>query len=297
VRRDNVNDLLAFIAVARERSFTKAAKKAGLSQSALSHTVAQLEARLGIRLLTRTTRAVAPTEAGQRLLDSIGPSFDEIEAQVAALSELRDKPAGTIRIVASDFAINCVLWPKLKKFLTKYPDIKVELSRDNGLTDIVTQRYEAGVRMGEQLAKDMISVRIGPDMRFAVVGAPSYFKAHPEPSRLQDLVGQNCITERHATSGGIWAWEFEEKGREVKIRVDGQLVFNNSYDAIGAALDGFGLAYVPEEIALPHLKNGRLKRVLEKWSPYWDGYYLYYPSRRQSSPAFLAVVDALRHRA
>ena len=295
MRRDNVNDLLAFIAVARERSFTKAAKKAGLSQSALSHTVGQLEGRLGIRLLTRTTRAVSPTEAGQRLLESIGPSFDEIESQVAALSELRDKPAGTIRIVASDFAINCVLWPKLKKFLTKYPDIKVELSRDNGLTDIVTQRYDAGVRMGEQLAKDMISVRIGPDMRFAVVGAPSYFKAHPEPSRPQDLMGHNCITERHATSGGIWAWEFEEKGREIKIRVDGQLVFNNSYDAIDAALDGFGLAYVPEEIALPHLK-GKLKRVLEKWSPYWDGYHLYYPSRRQSSPAFVAVVDALRHR-
>ena len=296
MRRDNVNDLLAFIAVARERSFTKAAKKAGLSQSALSHTVAQLESRLGIRLLTRTTRAVSPTEAGQRLLDSIGPSFDEIESQVAALSELRDKPAGTIRIVASDFAIKFVLWPKLKKLLTKYPDIKVELSRDNGLTDIVTQRYDAGVRMGEQLAKDMISVRIGPDLRFAVVGAPAYFKTRTEPSRLQDLVGHSCITERHATSGGIWAWEFEEKGREVKIRVEGQLVFNNSYDAIDAALDGFGLSYVPEEIALPHLKNGKLKRVLEKWSPYWDGYHLYYPSRRQSSPAFVAVVDALRHR-
>lgn len=296
MRRDNVNDLLAFIAVARERSFTKAAKKAGLSQSALSHTVAQLESRLGIRLLTRTTRAVSPTEAGQRLLDSIGPSFDEIESQVAALSELRDKPAGTIRIVASDFAINYVLWPKLKKFLPKFPDIKVELSRDNGLTDIVTQRFDAGVRMGEQLAKDMISVRIGADMRFAVVGTASYFKRNPEPSRPQDLVGHNCITERHATSGGIWAWEFEEKGREIKIRADGQLVFNNSYDAIEAALDGFGLAYVPEEIALPHLKNGRLKRVLEKWSPYWDGYHLYYPSRRQSSPAFVAVVEALRHR-
>ena len=296
MRRDNVNDLLAFIAVARERSFTKAAKKAGLSQSALSHTIRQLEERLGVRLLTRTTPAVSPTEAGQRLLDSIGPSFDEIESQVAALSDLRDKPAGTIRIVASDFAINYVLWPKLKKFLPKYPDIKVELSRDNGLTDIVTQRFDAGVRMGEQLAKDMISVRIGPDMRFAVVGTASYFKTNPEPSQPQDLVGHNCITERHATSGGIWAWEFEEKGREIKIRIDGQLVFNNSYDAIGAALDGFGLAYVPEEIALPHLKSGRLKRVLEKWSPHWDGYYLYYPSRRQSSPAFVAVVDALRYR-
>jgi DNA-binding transcriptional LysR family regulator len=297
VRRDNVNDLLAFLAVARERSFTRAAKKAGLSQSALSHTIRQLEERLGVRLLTRTTRAVAPTEAGQRLLDSIGPSFDEIEAQVAALSELRDKPAGMIRIVASDFAIRSVLWPKLRAFLPKFPDIKVELSRDNGLTDIVTQRFDAGVRLGEQLAKDMISVRIGPDIRFAVVGTPAYFKKNPEPARPQQLVQHNCITERHATSGGIWAWEFEERGQEIKIRVDGQLVFNNSYDVIDAALGGFGLAYVPEEIALPHIKNGRFNRVLEKWSPYWSGYHLYYPSRRQSSPAFVAVVNALRHRA
>lgn len=297
VRRDNVNDLLAFLAVARERSFTRAAKKAGLSQSALSHTIRQLEERLGVRLLTRTTRAVAPTEAGQRLLESIGPSFDEIEAQVAALSELRDKPAGTIRIVASDYAIKNVLWPKLKKFLPSFPDIMVELSRDNGLTDIVTQRFDAGVRMGEQLAKDMISVRIGPDIRFAVVGSPSYFKNNPEPTRPQDLVRHNCITERHATSGGIWAWEFEERGREIKIRVAGQLVFNNSYDVIDAAVDGFGLAYVPEEIALPYIAKGRLKRALEKWSPYWDGYHLYYPSRRQSSPAFVAVVEALRYRA
>ena len=296
MRRDNINDLLAFIAVARERSFTKAAKKAGLSQSALSHTIAQLEGRLGIRLLTRTTRAVSPTEAGQRLLDGIGPSFDEIELQVAALSELRDKPAGTIRIVASDFAINAVLWPKLKNFLTKYPDIKVELSRDNGLTDIVTQRYDAGVRMGEQLAKDMISVRIGPDIRFAVVGAPSYFKQHTEPARPQDLVGHICVNDRHATSGGIWAWEFEERGREIKIRVDGQLIFNNSFDIINAAIDGFGLAYIPEEIAIPYVNRGKLKRVLEKYSPYWDGYHLYYPSRRHPSPAFQALVVALRHR-
>ena len=297
MRRDNVNDLLAFIAVARERSFTKAAKKAGLSQSALSHTVAQLESRLGIRLLTRTTRAVSPTEAGQRLLDSIGPSFDEIELQVAALSELRDKPAGTIRIVAADFAIKSVLWPKLKSFLTKYPDVKVELSRDNGLTDIVTQRYDAGVRMGEQLAKDMISVRIGPDIRFAVVGAPSYFKRHTEPVRPQDLVGHICVNDRHATSGGIWAWEFEERGREISIRVDGQLIFNNSFDIINAALDGFGLAYVPEEIAVPYVNKGKLTRVLEKYSPYWDGYHLYYPSRRHPSPAFQALLVALRHRA
>jgi DNA-binding transcriptional LysR family regulator len=199
--------------------------------------------------------------------------------------------------VASDYAIKSVLWPKLRKFLPEYSDIEVELSRDNGLTDIVTQRYDAGVRMGEQLAKDMISVRIGPDIRFAVVGTPSYFKKNPEPSHPPDLARHNCITERHPTSGGIWAWEFQEKGREIKIRVDGQLVFNNSYDATDAALDGFGLAYVPEEIVKVHIAKGRLTRVLERWSPYWDGYHLYYPSRRQSPPAFLAVVDALRHRA
>jgi DNA-binding transcriptional LysR family regulator len=296
VRRDNVNDLLAFLAVARERSFTRAAKKAGLSQSALSHTIRQLEERLGVRLLMRTTRAVAPTEAGQRLLESIGPSFDEIEAQVAALSELREKPAGTIRIVASDFAIRSVLWPKLRTFLPKVPDIKVELSRDNSLTDIVTQRFDAGVRMGEQLAKDMISARIGPDFRFAVVGSKSYFKNNPEPLRPQDLVRHTCINVRLPTYGGLYAWEFEEKGQEIKIRVDGQLVFNNIYNVLDAAIDGFGLAYVPEEIALPHIAKGRLKRILEEWSPYWDGYYLYYPSRRQSSPAFVALVEALRHR-
>lgn len=294
--RENVNDLLAFLAVARERSFTRAAARIGVSQSALSHTIRQLETRLGIRLLTRTTRAVSPTEAGERLLHSIGPHFDQIESEIEALSELRDKPAGTIRITASDYAINYVLWPKLRKFLPNYPDIKVELMLDNGLSDIVTERYDAGVRMGEQLAKDMISARIGPDFRFAVVGSKSYFRKNAEPSRPQDLVNHACINIRFPTSGALWAWEFEEKGREVKIRVDGQLAFNNIYYVLQAALDGFGLAYVPEEIALPHIAKGRLKRVLEKWSPFWDGYYLYYPSRRQSSPAFIALVEALRHR-
>jgi len=294
--RETVSDLLAFLAVARERSFTRAAAKCGVSQSALSHTIRQLEAQLGVRLLTRTTRAVSPTEAGQRLLDGIGPHFDEIDAQVDALSDLRDKPAGTIRISASDYALNHVLWPKLRKFLPKYPDIKVELMLDNGLTDIVSERYDAGVRMGEQLAKDMISARIGPDFRFAVVGAPAYFKNRRVPSHPRELVQHICINERMPTSGGIWAWEFEEKKRELKIRVEGQLVFNNVYNVVDAALEGFGLAYVPEEIALPHLAKGRLKRVLEEFSPYWDGYYLYYPSRRQSSPAFIALVEALRHR-
>jgi DNA-binding transcriptional LysR family regulator len=295
--RENVNDLLAFLAVARERSFTRAAAKVGVSQSALSHTIRQLEARLGIRLLTRTTRAVSPTEAGERLLASIGPHFDEIEAQVEALSELRDKPAGTIRITAADYAIKHVLWPKLRKFLPQYPDIKVELVLDNGLTDIVTERYDAGVRMGEHLAKDMISARIGPDFRLAVVGAKSYFADHPEPTHPKDLVGHTCINFRLPTFGGLYAWEFEENGRELKIRVEGQLTFNNIFNALDATLDGFGLAYIPEEIILPYVAEGRLVRVLQEWSPYWDGYHLYYPSRRQSSPAFVALVGALRHRA
>lgn len=278
--RHNINDLLAFIAVARERSFTRAAAKAGVSQSALSHTIRQLEAKLGVRLLTRTTRAVSPTEAGEKLLNGIGPHFDEIEAEIDALSELRDKPSGSIRITASDHAIKFALWPKLRKFLPNYPEVKVELVRDNGLTDIVTQRFDAGVRMGEQLAKDMISARISPDFRFAVVGAKSYFKKHPKPRHPQDLVRHVCINERLPTFGGFWPWEFEKKGRELKIRVSGQVSFNNSYDSLEAAIDGIGLAYMPEDIALPHIAKGRLMHVLEDWSPPWDGYYLYYPSRR-----------------
>jgi DNA-binding transcriptional LysR family regulator len=296
VARQNINDLLTFLAVARERSFTRAAAKIGVSQSALSHTIRQLEARLGVRLLTRTTRAVSPTDAGERLLMGIGPHFDEIEAQVDALNELREKPAGTVRITAADYAISSVLWPKLQKFLPKHPDIKVELMLDNGLTDIVTERYDAGVRMGEQLAKDMISARIGPDFRFAVVGAKSYFTRHAEPTKPQDLIRHTCINYRFPTSGGLWAWEFEESGREIKIRVDGQLTFNNIFHALDAALAGLGVAYVPEEIAQTYIAKGRLRRVLESWCPYWDGYYLYYPNRRQSSPAFVALVEALRHR-
>jgi DNA-binding transcriptional LysR family regulator len=294
--RQNVNDLIAFLAVARGRSFTKAAASLGVSQSALSHTVRQLEARLGVRLLTRTTRAVSPTEAGERLLERIGPHFDQIDIEIDALNELRERPAGTVRIVAPDYAIANVLWPKLQGFLRQYPDIRIELLLDNGLTDIVTGRYDAGVRMGEQLAKDMISARIGPDFRFAVVGAPSYFADHAVPVRPQDLTQHRCINYRFPTSGALYVWEFEEDGREVKVKVDGQWVFNNIFHVLDAALAGCGLAYVPEEIALPHLEQGRLVRVLEGWSPFWDGYYLYYPSRRQSSPAFSVLLEALRHR-
>lgn len=294
--RDTVNDLAAFIAVAREQSFTRAAAKLGVSQSALSHTLRQLEARLGVRLLMRTTRAVSPTEAGERLLNGIGPHFDEIEAHVDALNELREKPAGTIRIVAAEYAITYVLWPKLRKFLPQYPDIKVELILDNGLTDIVTERYDAGVRMGEHLAKDMISARIGPDFCLAVVGSPAYFKNRPHPRHPKDLVGHDCINFRLPSAGGFYVWEFEDKGREIKIKVDGQLAFNNSFNSLEAALDGFGLAYIPEEMILPYVADGRLVRVLQKYSPPWDGYYLYYPSRRQASPAFVRVLAALRYR-
>ncbi len=294
--RGNLNDLLAFLAVGRERSFTKAAAKLGVSQSALSHTIRELEARLGLRLLARTTRSVSPTEAGERLLHTVGPRFEEIEAELQALSELREKPAGTIRITATDYAADTILWPKLAKLLREYPDIKLEIITDYGLTDIVAQRYDAGVRLGEQVAKDMIAVPIGPDMRMAVVGAPSYFRKRSEPKRPQDLIGHNCINLRLQTHGGLYAWEFEKGGRELKVRVEGQLVFNGTTQMLNAALAGFGLAYVPEDLAQPHLAKGRLKRVLEDWCPPFSGYHLYYPSRRQSSAAFALLVDALRYR-
>ncbi len=296
MRRGHLDDLVAFVAVGRERSFTKAAAKLGVSQSALSHTIRELEARLGVRLLTRTTRSVSPTEAGERLLHTLGPRFEEIEAELAAVSELREKPAGTIRLTATDHAADTLLWPKLTKFLARYPDIKVEIIIDYGLTDIVAQRFDAGVRAGEQVAKDMIAVRIGPDMRAAVVGAPSYFRKRPQPKRPQDLIGHTCINLRLPTHGGLYAWEFEKGGRELKVRVEGQLTFNGTFQMLNAALSGYGLAYVPEDLAQPHLAKGRLKRVLEDWCAPYSGYHLYYPSRRQSSAAFTLLVDALRHR-
>jgi DNA-binding transcriptional LysR family regulator len=294
--RENFNDLLAFLAVARDRSFTKAAAKLGVSQSALSHTVRGLEARLGLRLLTRTTRSVSPTEAGERLLLTVGHRFEEIEAELEALSELRDKPAGTIRITAGEHAAYTVLSPALAKFLPSYPDIKVEVSVDYGLTDIVAQRYDAGIRIGEDVAKDMIAVRIGPNMRMAVVGAPSYFEKRPAPKEPQDLTEHNCINLRLPTYGGLYAWEFEKGKRELKVRVDGQLVFNTITQRLDAALAGLGLAYMPEDVAQPHIARGSLTRVLEDWCPPFPGYHLYYPSRRQSSPAFRVLVDALRYR-
>ena len=276
MQREHFNDLIAFLAVARERSFTRAAAKLGVSQSALSHAISGLEARLGLRLLTRTTRSVSPTEAGERLLLTVGHRFEEIEAELEALSELREKPAGTIRITAIDYVADTILWPKLAKFLPEYPDIKVEITVDYGLTDIVAERYDAGVRSGEQVAKDMIAVRIGPDIRMAVIGAPSYFAKRSPPKKPQDLNDHSCINLRLPTHGGLYAWEFEKSGRELKVRVDGQLIFNGTAQMLNAALAGFGLAYVPEDVAQPHLAQGRLKRALDDWCPPFPGYHLYY---------------------
>jgi len=294
--RGYLSDLLAFVAVARERSFTKAAAKLGISQSALSHIIRALEERLGLRLLTRTTRSVAPTEAGERLLRTVAPRLEEIDAELAGLSELREKPAGTIRITTGEHAAVAILWPVLAKFLPKYPDIKVELNVDYGLTDIVTERYDAGVRLGEQVARDMIAVRIGPDMRMAVVGAPSYFARRPRPKKPQDLAEHDCINIRFPTYGGIYAWEFEKDGREVKVRVEGSLVFNSMALRLNAALAGLGLAYMPQDQIQPQLKSGQLIRVLADWCPPFPGYHLYYPSRRQHAPAFALLVEALRYR-
>ncbi|NKK65883.1 LysR family transcriptional regulator [Rhizobium leguminosarum bv. viciae] len=295
MERQNINDLMVFLVVARERSFTKAAAKFGVSQSALSHTLRQLEQRLGVRLLTRTTRSVSPTEAGERMLQSIGPLFDEIGSALDGLNILRDQPAGTVRLTAGDYQIQCYIWPKLRTFLQQYPDIRLELDVNYGLQDIVSEGYDAGVRFGEQIAKDMISVRIGPDVRFAVVAAESYFASRDIPRHPKDLMHHRCINLRLPTYGGLYAWEFEENGREIKVRVDGQLVFNTIYNVLEAALDGFGFAYVPEDIAKLHLGTGRLHRFLEDFSPYWEGFHLYYPSRRQSSPAFSLLVNALRY--
>ena len=294
--RQNVSDLLAFLAVARERSFTRAAAQLGVSQSALSHTVRALEARLGLRLLTRTTRSVAPTEAGERLLRSVGPRFDEIDAELAALSALRDKPSGTIRITTGEHAAEAILWPVLAGFLPDYPDIHVEISIDYGLTDIVAERYDAGIRLGEQVAKDMIAVRIAPDMRMAVVGAPAYFVRRPPPLVPEDLTTHDCINLRLPTYGGLYPWEFEKAGRELKVRVEGRLVFNTMALQLNAALAGLGLAYLPEDQASAALADGRLVRVLADWCLPFAGYHLYYPSRRQPTPAFALLVDALRAR-
>ncbi|PKE33122.1 LysR family transcriptional regulator [Rahnella sp. AA] len=294
--KENFNDLISFLVVARERSFTKAAAKLGVSQSALSHSIRGLEERLELRLLTRTTRSVAPTEAGEKMVASLGPRFAEIESELEALSEMRERPAGNIRITAGEHAVDSILWPVLKTFLAEYTDINIEITLDNALTDIVTGRFDAGIRLGEQVAKDMIAVRIGPEMSMAVVGSPSYFAHQDIPLTPPELQSHRCINMRLPTMGGIYAWEFGKDGRELKVRVDGQLTFNSLRQRIDAAITGFGLAYVPEDSVKNEIASGQLIRVLEEWCEPFPGYYLYYPSRKQHTTAFALLLDALRYK-
>ncbi|MCZ3379231.1 LysR family transcriptional regulator [Rhizobium sp. AG207R] len=294
--RENFNELLVFLAVAEERSFTKAAAKLGTSQSTLSHAVKKLEERLGMRLLARTTRSVGLTEAGERLQQSLSPRIAEIEADIEALTVYRERPAGTVRITLSNHAMESVVWPKLSSILADYPDIKLELSVDGSFRNIVADGFDAGVRLGESLEKDMIAVRIGPDWRLVAVGSPEYFRTRSAPLTPQELMRHNCIRRRLGRIGGLYAWEFEKDGEEIRVRVEGQLTFNTDREMISAALDGHGIAYVPESYVEHHLEAGRLQLVLDDWCPKFAGYYLYYPSRRQNLRAFSVVIDALRER-
>ena len=293
--KDNINDLISFMVVARERSFTRAAAQLGVSQSALSHAMRNLENRLDVRLLTRTTRSVAPTEAGERLYQSLSPHLQEIEQEITALRDSRERPAGNIRLTAAEHSMNTVLWPRLKTFMQQYPDINIEVIVDNGLTDIVGERFDAGVRLVEQVARDMIAVRIGPDMRMAVVGSPGYFAHHGIPQTPHDLQHHRCINMRLPTRGGLYAWEFERNGEPQRVRVEGQLTLNSLPQRIEAAEAGFGLAYVPEDTIVDGVAAGRLQHVLADWCAPFAGYSLYYPSRRQHTAAFALLVDALRY--
>lgn len=296
MKHNKVNDLQAFVAVARDRSFTKAAAKLGITPSALSHAMRALEERLGVRLLARSTRNVAPTEAGDRLMRSIAPLFDQISAELETLSEWRDTPRGTIRITCTDDQIELCIRPRLAQFLKDYPDITLEFYVDYGFTNVIEERFDAGIRLGEAIGKDMIAARIGPDWRLAVVGSPAYFNRNPPPKAPHDLTRHDCVNIRHRPAGAIYAWEFEKDGQAFTVKVEGQLVFNSIMHVLNAAVDGIGLAYVPEELVAPYLANGRLKEVLPDWCPYFQGYHLYYPNRRQASPAFSAFVEALRYR-
>ncbi|WP_348971531.1 LysR family transcriptional regulator [Pseudomonas atacamensis] len=292
--KPNFNDLLAFVTVARTGSFTRAAVQLGVTQSAVSQVVSALEARLKIRLLTRTTRSVSLTAAGERLLHTVGHRFDEIEAELDALTELRDKPAGTVRITCGDNIIKTTLLPKLTPLLLQYPDIKVEFDINYGFRDIVADRFDAGVRFSDTVAQDMIAVPIGPPLRMAVVASPDYFARHPAPQHPRELAAHRCIDIRFPTYDGVDAWEFERQGKKLKVRVDGQLVFNSTVHIADAAVNGLGIAYLPEDEFGAHLAEGRLVRVLEDWCEPFGGFHLYYPSRRQPSPAFSLVVEALR---
>jgi len=296
MRRDDLTDLNVFLAVAEERSFTRAATRLGLTQSTLSHTIRSFEERLGVRLLTRTTRSVAPTEAGERLLRTARPGLEAIAAELAALTELRDKPAGSVRITTSTHAYETILRPALTRLLPDYPDVQVEAMIENGFVDIVAGRFDAGIRLGEQVERDMIAVRIGPDLRWIVVGAPSFFEHKPRPQMPQELTTHRCVKYRQSTSGALYAWEFEKDGRALNVQVEGPLALNDAAPALEAAIEGLGLAYVPEDIAAAPLREGRLTQVLADWCPPSPGYHLYYPSRRQMAPAFALLVEALRWR-
>ena len=292
--KENLNDLQAFVAVARERSFTRAAAQLGLSRSALSHAMLALEARLGVRLLTRTTRSVSTTEAGARLLDAVAPRIDEIELELGSLTALRDKPAGTVRITAHDHAITTVLWPRLLPLLQEYPDIHVEFSVDYAFTDIAAHRFDAGVRIGDRVDKDMIAVRIAPELRMAVAASPGYLAGKPLPMTPRDLTDHRCINLRLPTHGGLYAWDFEKDGQSINVRVSGQTTFNNTFLMLQAALDGMGFAFVPLDTMQPHIEAGRLVPVLQDWWPTFPGYHLYYANRKQIAPALALVMEALR---
>ncbi|PQZ70368.1 LysR family transcriptional regulator [Achromobacter sp. MYb9] len=290
----NLNDLLYFVTVAREGSFTRAASLLGVTQSALSQAISGLESRLSIRLLTRTTRSVSPTAAGERLLNAIGNRFDEIDAELDELTKMRDKPAGTVRITCGEHVLRTTLLPKLTPLLLEYPDIKVEFDVNYGFRDIVADRFDAGVRMGDTIDRDMIAVPVGPKLRMAIAASPAYFQTHPIPKVPRDLLNHNCINMRMQTAGGLYTWDFDRRGQSLNVRVDGQLVFNTSPSIVDAAVAGLGIASLPEEEFAPHIQEGRLVRVLEDWCPPFPGYYLYYPSRKQPSHAFSLVLDALR---
>lgn len=292
--RRNLNDLLAFVTVAREGSFTRAGAVLGVSQSALSQAIKTLEERLQIRLLTRTTRSVSATPAGERLLEAIGNRFDEIEAELDALTELREKPAGTVRLTCGDHVLRTVLLPRLLPLMQRYPDVNIEFDVNYGLRDIVADRFDAGIRLGESIDRDMVALPIGPPLRMAAVATPDYFNRHPAPKVPADLTAHNCINMRFPTTGGLYVWEFERRGRQVNVRVDGQATFNSSPHIVLAALQGLGIAFLPEEEFAPHLQEGRLVRTLQDWCPPFSGYHLYYPSRKQHSPAFALVIKALR---
>lgn len=293
--RHNLNELQYFVIIARERSFTRAAAQLGVTQSALSQAINGLEARLRIRLLTRTTRSVSPTAAGERLLNAIGHRFDEIESELDELTELRDKPAGTVRITCGDHVLRTTILPKLTPLLREYPDVIIEFDVNYGFRDIVADRFDAGVRMGDTIDKDMIAAPIGPPLRMAIAASPEYFASHPTPKKPRDLLNHNCINMRLQSSGGIYVWEFQRRGRQLNVRVGGQLIFNTTPNMVDAALAGLGIAALPEDEFAPHIDEGRLVRVLEDWCEPFSGYFLYYPSRRQPSPAFSLVVDALRY--